>query len=165
MAYRSLCVTDTNVWIDLDAANLIDLIFELPWRLCAPDVIVAELERPEGEALVRRGLVVRDLPGAGVAAVVDLAARYPRPSRADLFALVLAQREGAALLTGDRHLREAAEREGLEVHGTLWIVDRLMDFSLLSGPDAAKALLRMREAGRRLPAEEVEKRLRTWTAG
>src|SRR5829696_7182810 len=108
MAYRSLCVTDTNVWIDLDAASLTDLIFDLPLSLHAPDVIVAELERPEGEALVRRGLVVRELPGSGVAAVVELAARYLRPSRADLFALVLARREGAALLTGDRHLREAA---------------------------------------------------------
>lgn len=162
MAYRSLCVTDTNVWIDLDAAGLTDLVFQLPLRLQAPDVIVAELTRPEGSALVRRGLAVRELSGDRVAEVAALAARYVRPSRADLFALVLARSEQAILLTGDRHLRETAEREGVEVHGTLWLVDRMVEASLLNLQGATEALLAMGRAGRRLPAEELERRIRLW---
>lgn len=162
MAYRSLCVTDTNVWIDLAAAGLIELVFQLPLRLQAPDVIVAELTRPEGGTLVKRGLIVRELSGDRVVEVAALAARYLRPSRADLFALVLARTESATLLTGDRHLREAAEREGVDVHGTLWIVDRMVEASLLEAREAAEALLAMGRAGRRLPAEELERRIRTW---
>lgn len=162
MTYRSPCVTDTNVWIDLEAAGLTDLVFRLSLRFQAPDVIVAELVRPEGAALARRGLAVRELPGDRVAEAAVLAARYLRPSRTDLFALVLARTERAILLTGDRHLREAAEREGVEVHGTLWLVDRMVEASLLDLRGATEALLAMRRAGRRLPAEELERRLRTW---
>ncbi|MFY9820974.1 MAG: hypothetical protein WAM82_06305 [Thermoanaerobaculia bacterium] len=106
MASRLLCVTDTNVWIDLDNAGLTDLIFRLPLNLQAPDVIVVELERPDGATLVGRGLQVRELTGSQVLEVARLARRYIRPSRSDLFALVLARSQGVMLLTGDRHLRD-----------------------------------------------------------
>lgn len=162
MAFRSICVTDTNFWIDLDTAELVGPIFRLPFEWQAPDVIVAELERPEGDSLVGQGLRVCELDGRQVAEVVALAAAYPRPSRADLFALVLARAQQALLLTGDRHLRQAAEQEGVRVHGTLWLLDEMVERSVLEPVKAAEALLRMREGFRRLPAEEVDRRLRRW---
>ena len=151
MASRSLCVTDTNVWIDLEAAGLIELAFQLPLDFQAPDVIVAELVRPEGKALTGQGLKERELTGAEVLEVALLAARHHRPSRVDLFALALARSDGAVLLTGDRHLREAAEREGVEVHGTLWLIDLMIERSLLEPEEAARRLRQARERGRRLP--------------
>ena len=98
MASRSPCITDTNVWIDLDTGGLTALIFRLPLNLQAPDVIVAELERPDGATLVGRGLQVRELTGSQVLEVARLAERHLRPSRSDLFALVLARSQGATLL-------------------------------------------------------------------
>jgi rRNA-processing protein FCF1 len=162
MASRSICITDTNFWIDLDTAVLLEPIFRLPFEWHAPDVIVAELERPDGAALVRRGLVVRELSGSQVAQTLELATRYSRPSRADLFALALASAEQALLVTGDRHLRQAAEQEGVPVHGTLWALDELVGNGILIPMQAASALLRMKGAGRRLPGEEVDRRLRLW---
>jgi predicted nucleic acid-binding protein len=162
MASRAPCVTDTNVWIDLDVAGLTDLIFRLPLNLQAPDVIVAELERPDGTTLARHGLQVRELTGGQVLEVARLAHLYLRPCRSDLFALVLARSQGATLLTGDRHLRSAAESEGVKVHGTLWLIDELVEARLLEKREAIERLLRMVQAGRRLPVEEVERRLRTW---
>ena len=152
MAYRSLCVTDTNVWIDLEAAGLIELAFQLPLDLQAPDVVVAELVRPAGENLIRQGLKERELTGAEVLEVALLAVRHRRPSRVDLFALALARSEKAVLLTGDRHLREAAEGEGVEVHGTLWLIDLMIRESLLSPEEADRRLQQARDQGRRLPA-------------
>lgn len=151
MASRSLCVTDTNVWIDLEAAGLIELAFHLPLDFQAPDVVVAELIRPEGKTLKWQGLKERELTGAEVLEVALLAARHRRPSRVDLFALALARSEEAVLLTGDRHLREAAEREGVEVHGTLWLVGLMIERSLLEPEEAARRLQQAREKGRRLP--------------
>jgi len=162
MAFRSIFITDTNFWIDLDTAALLEPIFRLPFEWHAPDVIVAELERPDSASLIRRGLVVRELSGAQVSRVLGLAARYPRPSRADLFALALASATRAALLTGDRHLRQAAEQEGIAVHGTLWILDEMVGQGAVDRHQAADALIRMREAGRRLPSEEVDRRLKAW---
>jgi hypothetical protein len=111
-------------------------------------VIVAELERPDGETLAGRRLKVRELTGSQVSEVARLARRYIRPSRSDLFALVLARSQSAILLTGDRHLRSAAESEGVKVHGTLWLIDEMVAAGLLLQREAAAKLLRMVQAGR-----------------
>ena len=83
----------------------------LPFRIVAPDVIVAELREPDGNSLVEYGLLIQELSGAQVQEVIPLVARYRRVSANDLFALILARALRATLLTGDRHLREVAEQE------------------------------------------------------
>lgn len=73
--------------------------------------------------------------------------------------LVVARAEDGILVTGDGALRDAAETEGIEVHGTLWIVDALVDTGTVAPPEAARALQLMMEADRRLPEDEVNQRV------
>ena len=63
---------------------------------------------------------------------------------------------GASLLTGDRHLRAAAEQEGVPVHGTLWLLDEMVRLAVVSPRLAAQALERMLERGSRLPLDECQ---------
>ena len=159
---RQIYVTDANIWIDLHIGELINETFQLPLPLVAPDVIIAELKEPEGQALVSLGLQKEELSGEEVLQVAGLAARYPAPSRVDLFALVLAKARGGVLLTGDGHLRKAAEKEKVPVHGTLWILDELVQRLIVSPRNAAQALEKMRARGSRLPRAECELRLKKW---
>ncbi|NPV81898.1 MAG: hypothetical protein HPY52_16830 [Firmicutes bacterium] len=69
------------------------------------------------------GLRNFELPGSQVLKVLELASKYRGPSRADLFALALAIALPGVLLISDKRLREAAENEGVPVHGTLWLLD------------------------------------------
>jgi predicted nucleic acid-binding protein len=94
--------------------------------------------------------------------VVALRARYRRVSANDLFALVLARALGVTLLTGDRHLRKVAEQEGVEVHGTLSVLDEMVRLGVVAPAGAAEALERMLERGSRLPKAECRRRLRKW---
>ena len=71
---------------------------------------------------------------------------------------------GLVLLTGDGHLRQAARREGVEVHGVLWVLDGLLEDRGLTAREAIQALRRMLDAGARLPEPEWRRRLRAWTA-
>ncbi len=127
-----------------------------------PDVAFHELRTVDGDALVARGLVVVALDEEGVAEAFRLGRRYRGPQRADLFALVYAGRRASDLLTGDRRLRNAAKNEGVEVHGILWLLDRLIEQSLISEARAAEAIEAMVGGGARLPGREVAKRLRAW---
>jgi predicted nucleic acid-binding protein len=99
-----LCVTDTNIWIDLYRGGLAENAFKQPLELVAPDVIIEELKEPDGDLLISSGLRVQELSGSQVLTVLDFAERYARPSREDLFALVLARDFNAVLLTGDASL-------------------------------------------------------------
>ncbi len=66
------------------------------------------------------------------------------------------------VLTGDGLLWTFAKESGIDVHGTLWLLDMLVGQGILTRPNAIQALQRMTEQKRRLPRAEVQKRIREW---
>ena len=119
--HRPPLVTDANVRIDLHTGRVCTVTVSLPYDWIAPDLVLAELQRePSDRRNAALGVRSVSLTGEHVAQIPGLRAAYPGVSVADLSALVLARALGCTLLTGDHLLRRAAEREGIEVHGTLW---------------------------------------------
>ena len=162
----SACVADANILIDLHVGGLLPEALTRPVQLVAPDLIIAEMDNPPGPALVAQGLVEEALSAAEIGEVAHLKARHPRAlSVMDLAALVLAKRLNVPLLTGEKLLRGVAEGEGVEVRGTLWLLDQMIASEVLGGSDTAAALESMLAAGRRLPVAECERRLRMWRSG
>ena len=160
----SLCIVDANILIDLHVGGLLQELFRLPFRLAAPDVIITELDEPDGEMLVEYGLESGELTSDQVLEVMALLARNRSVSANDLFALVLARVQRATLLTGDRHLTGVADREGVATHGTLWVLDEMVRLGIVAREQAAQALEQMLERGSRLPQVECQQRLRQWRA-
>lgn len=135
--------------------------FRLSWDFMAPDMVIAELLLPSW-GLLGMGLIEKSLPGSGMLKAEELVRKYPRPGRIDLISLVLAMQENALLLTGDEALRKAALQEGIDVHGTLWLLDAMVEGEAISEADAYRSLELMRNAGRRLPKKEVSTRMNSW---
>lgn len=159
-------VVDANIWIHLHDGNLLAEAFELPFEFVSPDVIVAELApgEPTGETLLELGLRQITLAPESVMRIAALATQYTAPSVNDLFALVLAEQLGVPLLTGDGHLRNLAHLLDMQVAGVLWLLDGLIDHSIIKPPRAADSLIVMLDNRARLPEEECRERLRRWRA-
>ena len=69
----------------------------------------------------------------------------------------------AFLLTGDRVLREAAEAEGIAVHGLLWLLDRMEAEGVCDHPTLHAGLTKTADHPRcRLPRREIDARLRRY---
>ncbi len=132
--------------------------------LRVPDVVVAEeLLSVDGEQLVRERLLQAvELPAELVVETAILMQRYRRPSQNDLFGLALAKAERLILVTGDAALRRAAETEGVESHGVLWLIDGLVEQAFLTTVQACTALKLILSSGGRLPQPEVQARLTQW---
>ena len=159
----SACVADANVLIDLHVGGLLPEALTRPVQLVAPDLVTAELDDPSGPVLVSQGLREESLSATEIRELAQLKAKHPRAlSVMDLAALILAKRLRVILLTGEKLLREVAEAEGVEVRGTIWLLDQMIASDMLGVSNAAAALESMLAAGRRLPVAECEKRLRTW---
>ncbi|MEZ4239475.1 MAG: DUF3368 domain-containing protein [Myxococcota bacterium] len=107
-------------------------------------------------ALGLRSMVVEP---AAVGRAVALARVHRRPSRMDLLALALAESERCPLITGDRHLRSAAEAEQVEVHGTLWVMAEAVAAGAATAAGVRAAYAAMRDQGRRLPWDLVDAQL------
>ena len=159
-----LVVTDANIVIDLVAGGLLEEMFRLPgWEFCVPDVLYEEeLADHHGLLLTGLGLKIETLPADAVEYVAGLRQRYRGPSTNDLFALALARSRGGVLLSGDGPLRKAAEAEGVEIHGTLWLGELLFEAGLVTAKRMTDAYEAMRGDGSRLPWDRIRDQLRRW---
>lgn len=158
---QALVISDANILIDMETGGLLRLMFRLDYRITVPDVLFEVELREHHPGLVRLGLHRMELTGESVRYVETLASdpRAKGVGRYDLFALALARQENCLLLTGDTLMRTLAEDEGREVHGTLWLVEQMVNAGVIQPKRARQAYEAMRKAGRRLPWEEVEEQL------
>jgi predicted nucleic acid-binding protein len=155
----SLLVSDANVLIDLDVGGILNEFFALDADIIVPDALFEDELRDEHDNWLELGLQKRSVPGAAMRRVVELDGLYAEPSRYDLMALSLAEELSCTLLTGDQPLRQAANEENVEVHGTLWVGERLVDESLLRPLALRKAYVRMKRGERYLPWDMVREQL------
>jgi predicted nucleic acid-binding protein len=127
----------------------------------APDMVIAELLLSSWN-LLGMGLIEKSLSGSEMLEVEGLVKKHPRAGSIDLISLFLALRENAVLLTGDKILRTAAQKEGADVHGTLWLLDAMVEENVISKMEGYRSLKLMRDAGRRLPKNGVSARMNSW---
>ena len=154
--------SDTNVWIDFLTIDKINLPFLLPYVfLMNSDAIGNELVEPEGlgERLIEHGLVPTELTTEEFFLAEELNMKYAKPSIFDCVALAIAKNRGIVLLSGDGPLRKAAEKEGVEVKGTLGILKELYDNLYIDNEEYLSCLKKLQyyNGGKvRLPSRIIE---------
>ncbi|MBX9795166.1 MAG: hypothetical protein K2Y02_12780 [Burkholderiaceae bacterium] len=157
-------ISDTNIWIDFGHAGLLDALFALPFTFVSTEFVVDELNHPLPAGLEERGLVVETLASEAVTQLFDLMAEHGNSSLADVSCYLVAKTQGVPLLTGDGRLRKRAARDGVQVHGALWLLDQMVTFQVIATAHAAAALQAMLDAGARLPHAECAQRMAAWAS-
>lgn len=146
-----LLVSDANILIDMEEGGLLLSMFSLECKFITPNILYYEELSRHHAGLLDPGLEPRPLTPESMSRAFDLARIYRRPSRNGLLAVALAGQESCSLLTGDKHLRTAAQSEGITVFGTIRLVEKLLDDGKISADAARAAYEAMRRAGSRLP--------------
>ena len=160
-----IIVSDTSCLIDLRKADLLSAAMALGFRVqVALPLVHDELSSFAAEdwnRLTDQGLEIVDLDGQQVARAMDLKRVHRRLSAYDAFCLALAEiGEASILLTSDRALRVAAEALTIEVHGVLWVIDRIEERGLLPLDVLFRALSHLKaDPLVFLPEAEVDARL------
>lgn len=159
---RRLLISDANILIDMEKGGVLPLMFQLDAVFAVPDLLYEEELRERSPQMLDMGLRTLELTAETVRYADALIARHARTgaSTNDLLALALARQEQTTLLTGDGKLRIVATEERVEVHGTLWLMEQLMNAGILTVVQAAAAYERMKLARSRLPWDEVERQLK-----
>lgn len=156
----AIIVSDANIFIDLDAAELTHVMFRLEHEFVVPDVLYQEELQTHHPELPGLGLKIERLSGEIVTETVRLQTIYSAPGVIDLMALALAKKSQRPLLTGDGKLRQAAQAERVDVRGTLWLMEAMFDAGFLHVETMAVAYEQMRQNARRLPWDEIARQLR-----
>lgn len=163
----AVLVSDTSVIIDLERGEILETVFTLDVEFAVPDLLFErELAGALGDRLVALGLRVEALEPAELQSATQLSRVDRSLSLPDAFAFALAKARQWTLLTGDAGLRRAAEAGQLDVHGALWILDRLEADGICGCAALEGALTKTSAHPRcRLPRAEVARRLARYRAG
>ena len=156
---KLLLISDTNILIDIEDGSLTPIVFRLSYEIIVPDILF-ELELKEQHThLLAAGLKIKSLSTESVKRTEALNLKYPKPSIIDHSALALSIQEKCPLLTGDKDLRDAAKNEGVEVHGTIWIIEQLLTQKLILQTQARRSFDSMKAKGSRLAWGDIEQLL------
>ncbi|MFA7165006.1 MAG: PIN domain-containing protein [Desulfoplanes sp.] len=154
-----MLINDANILIDIEAADLVEKIFKLPFTFCMPDMLYHDELGDTYAHFLKHGLHLLELSAQSILFTMELDQKYKRPSRYDCLTLALAVQENCPLLTGDQALRKAAEETNITVHGMIWLVEKMIEHGQLTSATARQAYQKMKQAGSRLPWEEAFGRL------
>lgn len=163
-----IAVTDANIFIDLHYLAWLPRLVELDLEIHTTNYVLDELNAEQVAALIalrnQRQLLVYTLSDEQLI----LLASTPFPhtlSEADKSVLWYAQNlpdPAIIILSSDKPMRRWCEEHQLEVHGMLWIFDRLLAKKMFSAADLAAALLALMRFNPRLPQQECTDRLERW---
>ena len=158
--------SDSNIWFDFFEIDHLDHPFRLKYKFyISDDTFTDEIQGPEGirEELLHLGLQITETLEDELVMAKAYTDQYRALSLHDAIALAIAKSRNWVLLTGDRQLRIAADKEKVQCHGIIWIYDKLKETGKIAEDEyhsALKDLIKaVRASGRRLPLDELEKRL------
>lgn len=165
-----IAVSDACIFIDFLEIDLVDQFFNLPLELHTSLDVYNELFTEQREILekyiVTGKLTIHNISAGQWQEILEL--NFPKAiSPADRTAIYLAQKLDAILLSSDKPVRHNAKIRHIEYHGSLWILDQLVESNELSTStacDKIKLLFRTNSIyqNNSLLIEEMNKRLSKW---
>ena len=161
---RLIAINDANVFIDLFEMQLLAPFFGLPLVFHTTQLILSELDDSQMAQLlsyIQEGyLYVRYLSIDEIQGLDRTSTHSRKLSSQDLSLYYYAREIGECMiLTGDNGLRKEAQRQEIEVHGILWVLEQMMSNGLLTPADTATALQRLMVVNTWLPAKECRELL------
>ncbi len=159
-----IAINDANLFIDLIEINLLESFFELPLFFHTTNLVLNELDIAQGEQIklfVLKGkLKIRDLDREEIESLGLLAVQSRKLSIADLSLYFHAKELNyCMILTGDNKLKKEAQKQGFEVHGILWVFEKLVENKLIINDIAVEKLQELMRINMWLPLAECEKLL------
>ena len=156
--------SDTNIWLDFYVIDKLNLPFKLDFvYLMHYETVDKEVLSPPElcDLLLEYGLRKTEMTFDEYYYVPNLENKYPKLSKYDRIALSIAKHRKIPLLTGDKPLRSAAEKEGVEVLGSIGLVDEMINKNIISDEEGLvcfKGFLEHKE--RRLPEDILKQKIK-----
>lgn len=161
-------IKDACIIIDLIEGSMLDAWAMLKLDAYVPDLVLLEIEQRslldpyfQSQAFHLLSLSAKDLEA------VERRMKTPEAkglSDQDMACLHLAEDRDMILVSGDGLLRKRAESRGIEVHGTLWLMELMVERETLLPLAAADKLEHLLSKGRRLPEVDCQRLLAQWRA-
>lgn len=159
-------ISDTNVFIDLLNAKLLETFLYLPIAVHTTNFVINELKDEQAEVINQKAkenkIIIIEANDIEYGEIVEQVKEKETLSLVDHSVYYYAKKLRATILTGDKAFRSYVEEQKIEVRGILWIFDEISDKKLLGEQELNAKLKSLMETNKRLPIAECNKRLEIW---
>lgn len=163
-----IVITDACFLIDLIDIDLFEEFLGLGYQVHITSSVFSELEgdeyvKPVSKCIKQKKIFLYNLTAADQTALEKLMRKHSsKLSEPDCSCLYLAKEIKTTILTCEKLLTKVAIKLNLDVHGSLWILDQLLDNSIITKRIAYRKLKDLISINPRLPVKECQKRLKRW---
>jgi len=161
-----ILINDANVLIDLVKLDLVSEFASLPYELYTTDFVLNEINEEqlnEVSQIINNKLhLIVTSETADYEGISNLLVISSGLSFEDCSVWYYSKKMNGILVTGDGKLRKTARKDGIEVRGTIFILDELLRQQLISFPIARAKIRLLYELNSRLPEEALTKRIEAW---
>ena len=160
-----LIITDTNVFFDIITIDALPEFFALDFEICTTDFVVSEIllshQREQVESFIRaKKLIVFELSIDEIDSIRNFKTTRFFKGITDKTVLWKSHQLKCPLLTGDKKIRNEAEDLNIEVHGSIWVIQKLITDEVVSKQAGTVLLEKLKASNTNLPHNEIDKLIR-----
>lgn len=158
----AIIISDTNIFVDLYNTELLDYLFSLTEEIHTVKQVLFELiDKKQSESLAKfisdGKLFIKSFDFTELAELYEFSTHCSnRLSEPDIAVVFYGHQTNGVILSGDRRLRSKAESIGIEVHGILYVVKRLVTDGIITVKIAINALEKLINSNPRLPKSDID---------
>jgi len=160
-------VTDVSVFFDLFEIQVLPEFFALGWEIHTTDFVYNEILQADQKEVFEvfersKRLKILSFTSEEEMQVLNFKTKLSIRSIADKTILWKALQLEATLLTCDRKLRKEAEGHAIEVRGSIWVIEQLVENGIINSTRGISLLENLKMTNNRLPFDLIDKLIRQW---
>jgi predicted nucleic acid-binding protein len=161
-------ITDVSVFFDLYKIQALPEFFALDWEIHTTDFVYNEIIQEEQKEVFEVFERSRQLTVLNFSLDEEIEVREFKTNRVmrsipDKTVLWKSMQLGALLLTCDEKLRKEAVDQGIEVHGSIWVIEQLVEMKIINKHRGIRLLENLKLTNNRLPMKEISILIKRWT--
>lgn len=162
-----LIITDTNIFFDIIGIGALPEFFSLDYEICTTVFVINEIirsdQREKIEVFIRaKEINVIDFSAEEMGEIYSFKTEKKFKGITDKSVLWKSLQLKCPLLTGDKKLRTEAEKQGVEVHGSIWVISSLVENGFIEKTKGIRLLALLKVVNSSLPFDEIDKLIKTY---
>jgi len=162
-----LIITDTNIFFDIISIGALPEFFSLDYEIYTTVFVIQEIKQSDQREAVEVFIRAKELNV--IQFNPDEIGEIERFETSKIFkgitdksVLWKSLQLNCPLLTGDRKLRTEAEAQGVEVHGSVWVIKILVENDMISKAKGIQLLETLKQVNSSLPFNEIDRLIKNF---
>lgn len=159
-----LLISDANIFIDLEKTNLLKHFDTLGFAIATSDFVYDELNTLQKSIVTELNIEVYTMDSNEL---MDFMSDFrtqnlKKLSYQDYSIFHYARKYDGEVLSNDKRLRKYARKKDITVKGLFYILDKMVSQECVTPRTMVEKLILLKEINKRLPANEIDKRIKLW---